>query len=167
MSRVTVCAPSGPFEPAKVAAGVDCLERMGLEVHCPEGLDARNGYLAGPLHGSGWKCDRGYRAVDDDCVAIKVPANGYLADTPYGSGWKCDRRYREVGEACVAIKIPVNGYFVDSARRSGWACDRGYRAAGEACVAVMVPENAHLDYSGNDWECNRPYYKQEDGCALL
>jgi hypothetical protein len=29
-----------------------------------------------------------------------------------------------------------------------------------------MPANAHLDYSGNDWECNRPYRKQQEKCAL-
>lgn len=27
-------------------------------------------------YGSGWECDRGYRAVDEACMSVKVPANG-------------------------------------------------------------------------------------------
>jgi hypothetical protein len=34
-------------------------------------------------------------------------------------------------------------------------------------VAVELPENAHLDYSGNDWECNRGYREVADGCTAL
>ena len=72
-----------------------------------------NSYLANFAFGPGWQCDRGYRAVDEACVAIKVPENGYLADSAYGSGWQCDRGYRAVDEACVAIKVPENGYLAD------------------------------------------------------
>jgi hypothetical protein len=38
-------------------------------------------------YGSGWKCDRGYRADTKVCVAIKVPANEYLSDASHGPGW--------------------------------------------------------------------------------
>ena len=38
------------------------------------------------------QCDYGYRAVDEACVAVKVPENGYLAAaSAQGSGWQCDR----------------------------------------------------------------------------
>jgi len=26
--------------------------------------------------------------------------------------------------------------------------------------------NAHIDYTGNDWDCNRPYRKSNGGCEL-
>ncbi len=70
------------------------------------------------------------------------------------------------------MKVPPNGYLEVSSYGSGWACERGYRAVDEGCMAVKVPENAHLDDSGNDWDCNRPYrkqqdyQKQQDRCAL-
>jgi hypothetical protein len=116
--------------------------------------------------GSGWQCDYGYRAVDQACVAVKVPENGYLAaDSAFGPGWQCDRGYRAVDEACVAVKVPENGYLANFALGPGWQCDRGYRAVDEACVAVKVPENAHIDLFGNGWECNAPYRKQQDGCT--
>jgi hypothetical protein len=31
---------------------------------------------------------------------------------------------------------------------------------------VRVVENAHLDSSGDDWECNRPFRKNRDRCTL-
>jgi hypothetical protein len=31
---------------------------------------------------------------------------------------------------------------------------------------VSVPENARLDYSGNQWHCNRPYRKRQGRCTL-
>ncbi len=40
---------------------------------------------------------------------------------------------------------------------SGWKCERGYRIPGENCVAVEIPKNAHLNFSGNGWECNKPH----------
>ena len=43
-------------------------------------------------------------------------------------------------------------------------CDRGFRAVEETCETIAVPENAHLDYSGNRWECNQPYVTHYDEC---
>jgi hypothetical protein len=31
---------------------------------------------------------------------------------------------------------------------------------------LKPPENAHINYSGNDWDCNQPYRQQGDGCVL-
>jgi hypothetical protein len=123
-----------------------------------------NAYLG--ASGDRWKCDRGYRLTDKACVAISVPANGYLTESSYGSDWQCDRGHRAVGEACVAITVPANGYLTESSYRSGWDCDRGYRVVDQACIAVEVPEHAHLDYSGNDWQCDHPYRKQQHRCAM-
>ena len=101
-------------------------------------------------------------------MAVIVPKNGHLTDSSYGTGWECDRGYRAVDKTCVAVKVPVNGYFVDLSYGPGWKCDRGFRESSRTtCVAVMVPENAHLDNSGNNWECNRPYHKQQGKCILL
>jgi hypothetical protein len=116
--------------------------------------------------GERWKCDRGYRDVDGTCVAIKVPENGYLVDSAYGIGWECERGYRAVDDECMAIKVPENGFFEPSSYGSGWRCERGYHAVDEACMALKLPENAHFDYSGNDWDCNRPYRRQEGECVL-
>jgi hypothetical protein len=33
-------------------------------------------------------------------------------------------------------------------------------------MALKLPENAHLDYSGNGWDCNRPYQQVLDSCVL-
>jgi hypothetical protein len=67
--------------------------------------------------------------------------------------------------ACRGINVPPRGYLTETSYGSGWACERGYRAAGDDCVEVEVPENAHLDFSGNDWECDKPYSKRSDRCA--
>jgi hypothetical protein len=65
----------------------------------------------------------------------------------------------------MAIQVPPNGYLADASYGHGWKCDRGYREAGEACVALKMPQNAHIDYSGNDRECNEPYRKRQGRCA--
>jgi len=31
---------------------------------------------------------------------------------------------------------------------------------------IDIPENAHLDYSGRDWECDPPYRRRQNNCAL-
>ena len=36
--------------------------------------------------------------------------------------------------------------------------------AGNKCAEITVPENAHLDFGGNDWECDKPYSKRSGRC---
>ena len=74
--------------------------------------------------------------------------------------------YRAVGESCVAVDVPANGFLADASYGPGWKCDRGYQEVDSSCIAVLVPEHAHLDYSGNDWDCDDPYRKQRDHCEL-
>ena len=62
--------------------------------------------------------------------------------------------------------IPANAYFDDASYGTGWKCDRGYAASGETCEFIIVPENAHLDRSGNRWECNRNFQKSKGRCVL-
>ena len=50
-------------------------------------------------YGSGWECDRGYRAVDEACRALKLPENAHLDYS--GNGWDCNRPYREQQDRCV------------------------------------------------------------------
>ena len=125
-----------------------------------------NAYLS-PT-GSGWNCARGYRKHDQGCAKIDVPQNGYLDNSPYGSGWKCDRGYRPVGELCAPIRVPENAFLSeDTLSGPSWQCERGYRAVGETCAPLTLPENTHLDYSGNNWDCDPPYMKQRDKCVLF
>jgi len=94
-----------------------------------------------------------------------VPENGYFVESSYGTGWKCHRRYQAIKDKCIAVKVPANGYLAGESSGSGWKCDRGYVAVKGACQAVKIPQNAHLDYSGDNWECNKPFQKQNDRCA--
>jgi hypothetical protein len=118
-----------------------------------------NAYATDASYGPVLECNWGFRAVDETCVAAKVPPNAYLNASGIAR-WTCDRGYRPVDETCVAIEVPVNGYLTGDSYGTGWKCDRGCRAATKACVALEIPENAHIDYSGNDWECNEPYRKR-------
>ena len=43
---------------------------------------------------------------------------------------------------------------------------RGYRAVDKECVAIDVPEHAHLDYTGRAWDCDPPYRRELEACAL-
>ena len=79
-------------------------------------------------------CERGYRATDDACVAVKVPANGYLADSAYGVGWECDRGYRAIDSACVAVQVPENAHLDLSG--NGWACNPSYRKQQNGCTPL-------------------------------
>ena len=124
----------------------------------------RNGYL--DSGGDRWECDRGFLKAEKSCAAIKVPKNGYLADATSGAGWACERGYRATKQDCVAVKVPANGILTDSTFGAGWVCGRGYQATENDCVALAVPKNAHIDYSGNEWVCDRPYEKNRDKCEF-
>ena len=92
-----------------------------------------NGYLTNVSYGSGWACDRGYRATAQSCLAIVVPMNGYLLDASSGSGWKCHRGYEGVGEACVAVTLPANAHLGYSGNE--WDCDPPYRRELDRCIS--------------------------------
>lgn len=117
--------------------------------------------------GDRWKCDRGFRRSENLCEAIIIPKNGYLSNSAYGSGWECERGFRADEDKCVAINVPENAYLTNASHGPGWKCVRGYQSDGNICVELQVPENAHVDYSGNDWECNRPYLKRQDVCVRI
>ena len=125
-----------------------------------------NAYLSNAPIAPGWNCEFGYREEAGNCVAVQAPANGYLSDAVLAPGWECFRGYRAEAGACVAIEVPPNGYLTDASYGPGWTCDRGYQATDGICVLLQVPANAHIDFSGNDWECNRPFVKRNNACAL-
>lgn len=155
------------------------LSTSGTAWHCERGYRREreaclkievppNGFLSERAYGSGWECDRGYREGLNGCEAVKVPANGYLAVGNGGSGlgWNCERGYSQTAGACTAIVIPANGYFYDQTYGPGWKCERGFKAGNGQCAAVVLPADAHLDHSGNDWECDPPYQRRNEACSL-
>lgn len=124
-----------------------------------------NAYATNKPYGRGWGCSRGYLLTDGACVRIEVPPNAYL-DMTSGRRWQCERGYRVRAQECVAIEVPENGYLSGNSYDAGWKCKRGYAAVDGDCVFLQLPDNAHIDYSGNDWTCNAPYFKRGDSCVL-
>src|SRR3989304_2205386 len=111
--------------------------------------------------GSGWECDRGYREVDQLCVAIQVPPHAFLNSR--GDGWECDRGYREANAACVIVEVPPNARLDFGGR--GWECDRGYQKIDQSCVSIEVPAHAYLDHTGDGWKCDRGFQQHGETCA--
>lgn len=58
-----------------------------------------NGYYVDSSSGSGWDCDRGFRAVKEACVAVVVLENAHLKTTR--TGWKCNRLNKKRRKKCV------------------------------------------------------------------
>ena len=113
---------------------------LPLLVAIPDRAFGEGGSAGMPEHasaeryGGGWTCDRGFRASEDACVPIQVPANGYLTDAQYGSGWTCDRGYRAVKDACVALEIPDNAHLDSSG--NDWDCNEPYRKRDGKCTLM-------------------------------
>lgn len=114
-------------------------------------------------YGKGWGCLSGYKAQEEECVAIQLPENAYLNGRTYGAGWDCLRGFFERNGKCQPVTIPENAY-LDSTG-TGWSCVRGYAESFEhSCRQVIVPQNAHLTARGDDWECDFPYRAVKGVC---
>jgi hypothetical protein len=74
-----------------MAAAPGAALARGDTVGVPENARAKN-------NGSGWKCDRGFRAVNKACVVVEVPVNAHLGYS--GNDWKCNRAYRRQQDSC-------------------------------------------------------------------
>ncbi len=164
-SCLQVVVPRGGYLSAS-GENWECL-RGNLKVgdSCQKVVLPDNAYMSDNEYGRVWLCDRGYSVKGNGCVAIKVPEHAYLNTSNYGQPWTCERGYYERGNRCEAVKVPENGYFHDAAYGVGWKCDRGYFASGNRCVAMELPENAHIDRSGNRWECHGGFRRSKGGCT--
>ena len=123
-------------------------------------------FLDNKSYGSGWTCEYGYLSDGAKCTPVIVPDGGYLSDEDNGNGWKCRRGYRRSDSRCQRIPVPENAYLTGHSFGKGWECMRGFRESDTSCDPIMLPENAHLDYVGNEWVCNRPFQKADDGCII-
>jgi hypothetical protein len=92
------------------------------------------------------------------CDPVTMPTNGYV--NRMGGGWTCHIGFRAVDETCAAIFVPENACVTNSPYGGGWECRYGDRPSGERCELFEVPDNAHSNYSGDDWDCNKPYRKR-------
>ena len=79
-----------------------------------------------------WKCERGYRAHNEDCIAIEVPTNTYLSCVEYGLDWKSERGFLAVGSACVELQVPDSAHLNYSGNSRD--CNRPYRKHLDRCV---------------------------------
>lgn len=133
---------------------------------CEEIAVPEHGFLDGKSYGPGWACDYGYLPAEGKCMPIVVPAGARMTGETYNAGWECLRGYRREASMCVAISVPGNAFLTGDDYGTGWKCERGYRVSGSSCEVIDLPENAHLDYSGNNWACSRPYVRSRLGCSL-
>jgi len=151
-------------QPDRSSSGWKC-ERgfQKRDHHCVAIAFPENAYLTGSNHGNGWKCSWGHKKINDACIAIKVPLNAFI--NAYGDKWKCHRGYRADRDTCIKIVVPENAFYVHMTYGPGWKCMRGYHAKKGTCVALKLPPNAHIDSSGHNWGCNKPYRKRADKCV--
>ncbi len=49
-------------------------------------------------YGDHWKCERGFKRVEDECQPVRVPKHAFLKDN--GDDWKCERGFRREGNRC-------------------------------------------------------------------
>lgn len=117
-------------------------------------------------NGNGWDCKALFRKTYDSCDPINVPENAFLAPTSYGPGWKCHYGYLEANGRCDLINVSEHGFLTGDPYGDGWSCKRGYKRNQKICVEIIMPQNAHLDYSGNDWECDKPFRKNGSACRI-
>ncbi len=165
-SCVRVAVPDGGYLTAS-GEGWKCLRgHAKVDETCRKIVLPDNAYLSDNAYGPAWLCDRGYRVAGDECAAIRIPENGFLNTSSYGLPWSCERGFFEQDGRCAAVQVPENGYFHEAAYGAGWKCDRGYAVSGNLCIAIDLPENAHLDRSGNRWECHKGFKQSKDTCVL-
>ncbi len=127
----------------------------------PENAHARS-------FGEGWDCDISFRIVEEQCVAIVIPANAYATDRSYGAGWECVHGYTEAEDGvCMELAVPENAYLEASGK--SWVCKRSFRKDGDACERIVLPEHAFLsdDSFGSDWDCERGYKKTANTCEAI
>ena len=130
---------------------------------CKKIVALKNGFLN--ERGDQWQCEPGFQIINQACAAIIPPQNGYLTMRSYDKGWACRHGYYENENKCTKIDLPENAFLTRGAFAEGWKCERGYSRKQNSCQWIDIPENAHLGYSGNTWDCVRPYNKIGNQCV--
>jgi len=103
---------------------------------------------------------------DKGCVDVTVPEHAYFDPSSLDNNWRCERGYQTTGDICTAIVVPENGHLATTVYGPGWKCRRGYQQNADACTVLNLPEKSHLNFSGNDWECDKPYRKEQLKCVI-
>ena len=124
---------------------------------------ARDAYLTDRGIGAGWECGRGHVAQAGACVPIVIPENAYATNAGYGAASLCERGFVQADGRCEPVTVPARACPDDRTYGPGWRCARGYEARKTSCVTIDLPENAHLDRSGNRWQCTRGFQVSEGG----
>lgn len=145
----------------------ECLRGYTRESNgCAEIVVPENAYLSDEAFGSDWTCERGFSKTSTGCAAIVVPENAFLNGSGFGTPWTCERRFVETQGGCAPVIVPENGYFYEASYGAGWKCARGFEAQDDTCLAIEIPENAHLDRSGNRWECDTSFQTSKGQCVF-
>ena len=108
--------------------------------------------------GDSWRCERGFKRVEDECQSVEVPEHAFLSYN--GHDWTCERGFRRAEGACQPVEVPEHAFF--SYNGHNWACERGFKRADDECQPIEVsekappdlPEHAFVDY-GDHWTCDR------------
>jgi hypothetical protein len=93
---------------------------------------------------------RGYRATEQACVMIEVPAHAYL--TTSGDEWKFDRGFERNDQACVTVRVPDHAVFVGDSYGQKWKCNRGFKMKGDRCVQIK-----------HSYQCPSHLFRQRTG----
>jgi hypothetical protein len=134
------------------------------ETSCDQIKIPENAFLSDSTQPPGWECERGFRAAERGCVKLDVPAHAFL--TTAGDEWRCNRGFEKKDRECIAVKIPDNASFVETLYGQKWKCDRDFEMKGPLCQQIKLPANAHLNSSGNAFDCNRPYRLLGGACIM-
>ena len=52
-------------------------------------------------YGDFWKCERGFKKTEDECLSIKLPEHAFLSSYG-GNSWKCEGGFKREGDLCSA-----------------------------------------------------------------
>ena len=77
------------------------------------------------VFGDHWKCDRGFKRVDDRCQEIQLPEHAFLEYQ--GNRWQCKRGYKRVNDRCQRVQVPEHAFLYATGNR--WMCERGCKRA--------------------------------------
>ena len=115
--------------------------------------------------GSGWRCDSGFRKLDDQCIRIEVPNNAYLTGFGSSNEWECSYGFVQTNGRCEPLVVPLNAYIDSSGER--WRCARGFTAESGRCDPVPVPVNGYLNRFGDGWTCLVGFRATGDTCEAV
>ena len=111
--------------------------------------------------GDSWKCERGFKRVEDECQSVEVPEHAFLSH--YGDVWTCERSFRRVEDECQPVEVPEHAFL----GHGDWTCERGFKRAEDECQSIKVPEHAFLTDSswGDGWKCERGFKREGNRCS--